>query len=94
MRNGITSAWCFDPAANERPAEQSEQCGDHWTSVVNLSNEWQFYTVPFNRMLQQGWAKRSPKLDLTAVSVVRFTWDGGWVDYWIDDVKFYRHKPQ
>jgi len=94
MRNGITSAWCFDPAANERPAEQSEQCGDHWTSVVNLSNEWQFYTVPFDRMLQQGWAKRSPRLDLTSLAVVRFTWDGGWVDYWIDDVTFYRHKTQ
>ena len=94
MRNGITSAWCFDPAAGEKPAEQTQPCGDHRTSVVNLSNEWQFYTVPFSRMLQQGWAKRSPKLDLTTVSVVRFTWDGGWVDYWIDDVTFYRHKPQ
>ena len=60
MRNGIHSSWCFDPAANERPAEPTEQCGDHWTNVVNLSNEWQFYTVPFNSMLQQGWAKRSP----------------------------------
>jgi hypothetical protein len=92
MRNGIHSSWCFDPAT-ERPAEPTEQCGDHWTNVVNLSNEWQFYTVPFSSMLQQGWAKRSPKLDLTAVSVFRFTWDGGWVDYWLDDVALYRHKP-
>ena len=45
-------------------------------------------------MLQQGWAQRSAKLDLTAISVVRFTWDGGYVDYWIDQVNFYRHKPQ
>ena len=59
---------------------------------MNLSNEWQFYTVPFNTMTQQGWAKRSDGLDLTTVSVVRFTWDGGWVDYWIDDVRFYRHR--
>jgi len=93
MRNGISSSWCFDPAAGERPAETTEQCGDHWTRVVNLSNEWQFYTVPFNQMAQQGWAKRSAALDLTSVSVVRFTWDGGWIDYWIDDVRFYRHKP-
>lgn len=93
MRNGISSSWCFDPAAGERPAETTEQCGDHWTHVVNLSNEWQFYVVPFNQMAQQGWAKRSAALDLTSVSTVRFTWDGGWVDYWIDDVRFYRHKP-
>jgi hypothetical protein len=24
------------------------------------------------------------------VTVVRFTWTVGWVDYWIDDVRFYR----
>jgi hypothetical protein len=92
MRSGISSSWCFDPAT-ERPAETTEQCGDHWTRVVNLSNEWQFYTVPFSAMQQQGWAQRSGTLDLTSVSVVRFTWDGGWIDFWIDDVSFYRHKP-
>lgn len=92
MRNGIFGSWCFDPKT-ERPAEPTEQCGDHWTRVVNLSNEWQFYTVPFNQMAQQGWAKRSQGLDLKTVSVVRFTWDGGFIDYWMDDVRFYRHKP-
>ena len=75
------------------PAETTEQCGDHWTRVVNLSNEWQFYTVPFNTMAQQGWAKRSPGLDPSSISVIRFTWDGGWIDYWIDDVRIYRRKP-
>ena len=25
-----------------------------------------------------------------SVSVVRFTWDTGYVDYYIDDVRFYR----
>ena len=86
--------WCFDPAKGEKPAEPSELCGDHWTRVVNLSNEWQFYTVPFTSMAQQGWAKRSAGLDLTSVSVVRFTWDGGWIDFWIDDVRFYKTKPK
>ena len=94
MRNGVFGYWCFDPAAGERPAEPTEQCGDHWTRVVNLTSEWQFYTVPFSAMAQQGWAKRSAGLDLSSVSVVRFTWDGGWVDFWIDDVRVYKTKPQ
>jgi hypothetical protein len=92
LRNGIFGYWCFDPAQDERPAETTEQCGDHWTRVVGLSSEWQFYTVPFNSMAQQGWAKRSAALDLKSVSVIRFTWDGGWVDFWIDDVRLYRTK--
>jgi len=94
LRNGIFGYWCFDPAKGEKPAEPNELCGDHWTRVVNLSNEWQFYTVPFKDMAQQGWAKRSAFLDLTAVSVVRFTWDGGWIDFWIDDVRFYKTKTK
>jgi hypothetical protein len=92
LRTGIFGYWCFDPAQKETPAETTDQCGDHWTRVVNLSNEWQFYTVPFNSMAQQGWAKRQAALDLKSVSVVRFTWDGGWIDFWIDDVRFYKTK--
>ncbi len=41
-------------------------------------------------MFQQGWAKQAPNFDLTSISVVRFTWDVGYIDYYIDDVKFYR----
>src|SRR4029078_4696564 len=67
MRNGNFGYLCFHPAAGERPGEPSEQCGDHWTRVVNLSTEWQFYTVPFSAMAQQGWAKRSAGVALTPV---------------------------
>jgi hypothetical protein len=91
-RNGVTSSFCYDPAAGETVAEPDEQCGDHWTKTVALTNEWQFFTVPFSSMIQQGWAKKFAALDLTALSLIRFSWDGGWVDYYIDDVTFYRHK--
>lgn len=94
MRNGVFGYWCFDPATDKPPAESTDQCGDHWTRVVNLSNEWQFYTVPFSSMAQQGWAKRQAALDLTSISTIRFTWDGGWIDFWIDDVRLYKTKPQ
>src|SRR5262249_27486480 len=44
-RNGVSSSFCFDPDFGERPAEPDQQCGDHWTKTVALSNEWQFFTV-------------------------------------------------
>jgi hypothetical protein len=59
--------------------------------MVSLDTDWQFYKVPFTDLRQQGFAKKSEHLDLTAVSVVRFTWVAGFVDYWIDEVSFYRN---
>lgn len=91
-RNGISSSFCYDPAKDPPPAQPDEQCGDHWNKVVSLSTDWRLYLVPFSSMTQQGFAKKSNKLDLQAVSVVRLTWDGGWIDYYIDDLAFYRHK--
>ncbi len=88
--NGVGSLWCYDPARDPPPAPSTTQCGDHWESVVTLDTDWQFYKVPFTNMHQQGFAQKSEHLDLHSVSVVRFTWDVGYVDDWIDEVSFYR----
>jgi hypothetical protein len=100
-RNGTQADVCYNPPGtvdangnpvkpDELPAEPDEQCGDHFTFPVHLSTDWQFFTIPFAEMSQQGWAKQAPYFDLTSVSVVRFTWDVGYVDYYLDDVRFYR----
>jgi hypothetical protein len=94
FRNGVSAFYCYDKAAGERVPEPAEQCGDHWTKTVALTDRWQFFTVPFSSMTQQGFAKRFTSIDLKAVTLFRFTWDGGWIDYWIDDVRLYRTKSQ
>lgn len=91
-RSGVASAYCFDPTMDPPPAEPEQQCGDHWTRPIYVTNEWHLYLVPFTEMLQQGWAKRFGKMDLEHVTMVRITWDGGYVDFWIGKVAFYRHK--
>ena len=91
-RSGISTSFCFDPAQDPPPAESDQQCGDHWMSGIYLTNQWTLYLVPFTDMLQQGFAKKSAKMDLTAVTVVRLTWDGGYIDYWIGKIAFYKHK--
>jgi hypothetical protein len=88
--NDQTNEFCFDPVNGPPPAEGPERCGDNYMDPVTLGPDWQFYKVPFNELRQEGWAKRFPALDLARVTVVRFTWTVGWVDYWIDDVRFYR----
>lgn len=94
LRGGIERQYCFTPGEDPPPAEVEQQCGDYWVKPVHVTPEWKFYTVPFTTMLQQGWAKESRLLDLTSISAVRFTWDRGWIDYWIDDVSFYRRKRE
>ena len=100
-RNGTEADLCYNPPgtvdgndlpvpADPLPAEADEQCGDHFTFPVHLSEEWQFFAIPFAQMSQQGWAKQAPSFDLTSASVVRFTWDTGYVDYYLDNVRFYR----
>jgi hypothetical protein len=92
FRGSITEEYCFEPGVDPDPYEALDICGDHWMKGVRLSTEWKFYKVPFTDLLQQGWAKESFWLDLTSAFVVRFTWDRGWIDYYLDDVRFYRHK--
>jgi hypothetical protein len=92
FRNGAQSSYCWDPTSDPPPAQPDQLCGDFWTFPVHLTTDWQFFTVPFNTMYQQGWAKKAPYFDTHSVSVVRFTWDTGNIDYYIDDVRFYRAK--
>lgn len=96
FRGSVTSDFMYNPQssipAQQKPAEASQNCGDHWMKSVDLDYDWKFITIPFTEFLQQNWAKRSYKLDLTALSLVRLTWDRGYIDYYIDDVRFYRKK--
>jgi hypothetical protein len=89
---GIMTSFCYDPATDPPPAAPPEQCGDFWMTTVDLTTDWQFFKVPFSALRQQGFAKKSDGLDLHSASVIRFSWDLGWIDYWLDQVSFYREK--
>lgn len=92
FRGGIVDNYCYDPGQDPNPYEANYLCGDHWAAPVHLTTDWQFFKVPFTSLLQQGWAKEQHQFDLHAVSMIRFTWDKGNIDYFIDDVRFYREK--
>ncbi|MES1171980.1 MAG: hypothetical protein ABUL77_01980 [Bacteroidota bacterium] len=88
--NGIASSYCFNPGVDPDPAENNELCGDSWVFPVAVSNDWHLYLIPFTQLQQQGFGKKFARPDLTAISMLRLMWDVGWVDYWVDDVGFYR----
>jgi hypothetical protein len=89
--NDQSGEYCFDPTGTP-PAEALARCGDPWSVPVRLNPDWTFYAIPFTELHQDGYGKEFPTLDLSGITMVRFLWMGGWVDYWIDDVRFYRKK--
>jgi hypothetical protein len=90
--NDITRKGCFDAVKGPVPPESADRCGDPWIAPVRLNGDWSFYKVPFSDFRQEGYGMEFPAIKLDAVTMVRFTWNVGWIDYWIDDVRFYRKK--
>jgi hypothetical protein len=90
--NDITRKGCFDAKRGPTPPESAERCGDPWIVPVRLGTDWAFYRIPFSEFRQEGYGKEFPAIKLGAVTMVRFTWAVGWIDYWIDDVRFFRRN--
>lgn len=90
--NDFTADYCYDAAdpLGLAIAPAYERCGDVWARPVGLTPEWQFFKVPFTELRQEGWGKELQYLDLSRIALVRFTWAVGWIDFWVDDVRFYR----
>ncbi|HKO89771.1 MAG TPA: hypothetical protein VJU61_01385 [Polyangiaceae bacterium] len=92
LTNDLEEYYCYDANKPESfPPDQPQRCGDGWEKGVALSTDWQFYKVPFTELRQEGYGQEFSYLDLSAITLVRFTWTQGWVDVWLDDVRFYRH---
>jgi hypothetical protein len=91
--NDLEDSFCFDP--NDplaAPPDGPQRCGDGFAKGVTLSSDWQFFKVPFTELRQEGYGQEFQNLDLSKITLVRFTWTQGWVDVWLDDVRFYRHQ--
>jgi hypothetical protein len=92
LTSDLEDSFCFDPNDPAAvPPDGPERCGDGFAKGVTLSSDWQFFTVPFTELRQEGYGQEFQTLDLSKITLVRFTWTQGWVDVWLDDVRFYRH---
>jgi hypothetical protein len=74
------------------PPSRFDRCVDGYTSMVQLSTEWTLYTLPFSDMRQGGYGKVSPYFDLTSLYSLTLGWGVGNVDFFLDDISFYRVK--
>ncbi|HEX3776535.1 MAG TPA: hypothetical protein VHV51_18815, partial [Polyangiaceae bacterium] len=92
--SGESNEYCFN-ADDPPPPSRFERCGDGFTDNIQLSEDWQFYTIPFTEMRQGGYGKVAAERDLTSAYSITLQWGPGNVDFFFDDISFYRtQQPQ
>jgi hypothetical protein len=89
--SGESGEYCFN-ADDPAPPSRQERCNDGFTSMLQLSEDWQFYTVPFSDMRQGGYGKVAKEFDLTSVYSVTLGWGPGNMDIYLDNVSLYKTK--
>jgi hypothetical protein len=89
--SGESGEYCFN-ADDRPPPSRQERCNDGFTSMLELSEDWQFYTVPFSDMRQGGYGKVAPEFDLTSVYSVTLGWGPGNMDIYLDNVSLYKTR--
>lgn len=89
--SGESGEYCYDESEGA-PATREERCGDGFTAYRQLSTDWKLYTVPFSEMRQGGYGKRARDFDRKSMYSITLGWGAGDVDFYIDNVTFYRTK--
>jgi hypothetical protein len=74
------------------PKELTDNACDKFGRYFLTTSDWQFFTVPFSEMRQNGFGKQAPFFDIANVMGLAFEYKQGRWDYWIDDIGFYRKK--
>ncbi len=88
FENNLTGNFCGNP--DQHIPEPTERCGNAYSQIVQVGPEWQLYTIPFEELVQADYAYRGAALEPDKLYSIGFGWIGGWVDFYIDDVGFYR----
>lgn len=92
--NGHSEMFCWDPAHDEPPPSKRERCGNPFQRAITVGLDWQLIKVPFSELRQADEAQVAAEMDLHSVKQVAFTYTGGWIDFWVANIGFYRKLPQ
>ncbi len=67
---------------------------DTFGAYSAVIEDWRLFVLPFSEMRQGGWGKMRPFLDLSQLLSIQISYPVGTWDLWVDDIAFYRLKPQ
>lgn len=91
--NGRSESFCYDPATDPLPPSKRERCGNPFSRAITVSTDWQLIKVPFSELRQADEAQVADDMDLHSVKQVAFSYTGGWIDFWVANIGFYRKQP-
>jgi hypothetical protein len=74
------------------PKELTDNSCDKFGRFFLASNDWEFFTIPFDEMRQNGFGKQAPYFDIANLMGLALEYKQGQWDYWIDDIGFNRKK--
>jgi hypothetical protein len=90
--DGHSDMFCYDPGKDPAPPAKRERCGNPYSRPITVSTDWQLIKVPFSELRQADEAKVSDEMDLHSVKQFVVTYSGGWTDFWVANIGFYRKQ--
>jgi hypothetical protein len=90
--DGRSDRFCYDPGKDPNPPAKRERCNNPFSRSFTVTTDWQLIKVPFTELRQADEAKVADEMDLKSVKQLVVTYSGGWVDFWVANVGFYRKQ--
>jgi hypothetical protein len=90
--DGHSDMYCYDPGKDPTPPSKRERCGNPFSRAFNVTTDWQLIKIPFSELRQADEAQVASEMDLHSVKQVAFTYGGGWIDFWVANIGFYRKQ--
>ena len=90
--DGHSNLYCYDPGKDPIPPSKRERCGNPFSRAISVTTDWQLIKVPFSELRQADEAQVAHEMDLHSLKQVAFTYAGGWIDFWVANIGFYRKQ--
>jgi hypothetical protein len=88
--DGRVDNFCWDPKVDPKPPAKRQRCNNPFSKPITVTTDWQLIKVSFSELRQADEANVAADMDLKSVKQLVFTYGGGWTDFWIANVGFYR----
>lgn len=88
--DGRSDSFCYDPATDPTPPAKRERCNNPFSAPIKVTLDWQLIKVPFTELRQADESLVAGEFDLKSVKQIVVTYTGGWIDFYIANLGFYR----